>query len=105
MQPSVKKECECMEINDDNGNVERFWVRIKLKASKTDIIMGVCYRPPKQGEEVDKTLCGQLGEVSRSLLLALVGDFSFPDICQIYFIHFKFKISLQITVLGAEDTN
>jgi len=42
----VKKDCECMEINDGDYRVESSWVRIKAKANKTDIIMGVCYRPP-----------------------------------------------------------
>ena len=46
--------------------------------------MGVCYRPPNQDEEVGKTLYRQLGEVSRSLPLVLMGDFNFPDICWIY---------------------
>ena len=60
------------------------WVRIKAKANKTDIIVGVCYRSPNQNEEVDKTLYKQLVEVSRSLPLVLVQDFNFPDICWIY---------------------
>ena len=55
-----------MEINGGD-RVESLWVRIKAKGSKTDMIMGVCYRPPNQDEEVDKTLHRQLGEVSRSL--------------------------------------
>ena len=46
--------------------------------------MGICYKPPNQDEEVDKMLYRQLGEVSRSLLFVLVGDFNFPDICWIY---------------------
>ena len=46
--------------------------------------MGVCYRPPNQDEEVDKTLYRQLGEVSRSLPLVLMRDLNFPDICWIY---------------------
>ena len=36
----VKKDCECMEINDGDDRAESLWVRIKVKASKTDIIMG-----------------------------------------------------------------
>ena len=51
-------------------------VRIKAKANKTDVIVGVCYRPPTQDEEVDKRLYKQLGEVSRSLPLVRVGDFN-----------------------------
>ena len=45
-----------MEINDSDDRVESLWVRIKAKANKTDIIVGVCYRPSNQDEEVDKTL-------------------------------------------------
>ena len=52
-----------MEINDGDDRVERLWVRIKSKASKTDIIVGVCYRPPNWDEEVDKTPYRWLGEV------------------------------------------
>ena len=33
---------------------------------------------------MDKKLCKQLGEVSKSLPLVLVGDSNFPDICQTY---------------------
>ena len=73
-----------MEINDGDDRAESLWVRIKVKASKTDIIMGFWYRPPNQDEQVDKTLYRQLGEVSRSLPLVLMGYFNFPDICWIY---------------------
>ena len=45
-----------MEINDGDDRVESLWVRIIVKATKTNIIAGVCYRPPNQDEEVDKTL-------------------------------------------------
>ena len=59
-------------------------MRIKAKANKIDITVGVCYRPPNQDEEVDKTLCRELGEVLRSLPLVLVGDLNSPHICWIY---------------------
>ena len=72
-----------MEINDGNDRIESRRVRVKAKANKTGIITGVCYRPPNKDEE-DKTLYRHFGEVSRSLLLVLVGDFNFPDICWIY---------------------
>ena len=45
-----------MEINDSDDRVERLWVRTKVKGNKTDLIVGVCYRPPNQDEEVGKTL-------------------------------------------------
>ena len=56
----------------------------KAKANKTDITVGVCYRPTTQDEEVDEKLYKHLGEVSRSLPLVLVGDFNFPDVCWNY---------------------
>ena len=67
-----------MEINDGNNRVETLWVRIKTNANKTDIIVGVCYRPPNQDEEVVKTLYKQLSEVSRSLPLVPVGGLHLP---------------------------
>ena len=30
------------------------WVRIRGKANKADIMVGVCYRPPNQDEEADR---------------------------------------------------
>lgn len=52
---------------------------MKGKASKADIMVGVCCRPPNQDEGVEKILYKQLGEVSKSL--ALAGDFNFPGVC------------------------
>ncbi|CAM2111629.1 unnamed protein product [Caretta caretta] len=45
------------------------------------IMMGVCYRPPDQGDEVDEAFFRQLAEATRSHTLVLMGDFNFPDIC------------------------
>ena len=39
--------------------VESLWVRMKAKANKTDILVGVCFRPPNQDEEADKTFYRQ----------------------------------------------
>ncbi|KAK4816789.1 hypothetical protein QYF61_022901 [Mycteria americana] len=57
---------------------------IKGKANKADIMVGVYYRPPNQDEEADKIFHKQLGEVSQSLALVLVGDFNLPDVCWKY---------------------
>ena len=67
-----------MEINDGYDKVESLRVRIKVKASKTDVIMGICYRPLNQDEEVDKTLDSQLVEVSRSLPPCSCGGLQLP---------------------------
>ncbi|GAB0209859.1 hypothetical protein GRJ2_003451600 [Grus japonensis] len=57
------------------------WVRIKGRAGTGDIIVGVCYRPPDQGDRADEALYRQIGAASRSQALVLMGDFNHPDIC------------------------
>ncbi|TRZ14383.1 hypothetical protein HGM15179_012724 [Zosterops borbonicus] len=69
---------QCIETNEDG--VECLWVRIKGEANKADIVLGVCYRPPNQEEEVDNLFYKQLENVSGSSALVLVGDFKLPDI-------------------------
>ncbi|GAB0181359.1 hypothetical protein GRJ2_000601200 [Grus japonensis] len=54
------------------------------KAKKANIMVGICYRPPNQDEEVDEIFYKQLGEVLQSLGLVLMGDFNFPDVCWKY---------------------
>ncbi|KAK4827614.1 LOW QUALITY PROTEIN: hypothetical protein QYF61_019539 [Mycteria americana] len=79
------REClDSLEVNDGDDRVECLWVRIRGKANKADIVVGVCYRPPNQDEETDELFYKQLGEASRSLALVLVGDFNLPDVCWIY---------------------
>ncbi|PKU29997.1 hypothetical protein llap_19699 [Limosa lapponica baueri] len=76
----VREGYECQELIEGNSRVECLWVRIRGRASKADIVVGVCYRPPNQNVEIDEIFYKQLGEVSRSLALVLVGDFNLPDI-------------------------
>ncbi|KAK4822159.1 hypothetical protein QYF61_010420 [Mycteria americana] len=79
------REClDSLELDDGDDRVERLWVRIRGKANKADIVVGVCYRPPNQDEETDELFYKQLGEASRSLALVLVGDFNLPDVCWKY---------------------
>jgi len=47
-------------------------------------MVGVYYRPPNQDEEADEIFYKQLGEVSQSLPLVLVGDFELPNVCWKY---------------------
>ncbi|PKU33531.1 mitochondrial fission process protein 1 [Limosa lapponica baueri] len=45
-------ECfDCLELDDGDDWVECLWVRIRGKASKADIMVGVCYRPSNQDQE------------------------------------------------------
>ncbi|KAK4829368.1 hypothetical protein QYF61_003295 [Mycteria americana] len=79
------REClDSLELDDGDDRVECLWVRIRGKANKADIVVGVCYRPPNQDDEADKLFYKQLGEASQSLALVLVGDFNLPDVCWKY---------------------
>ncbi|KAM9590859.1 uncharacterized protein ACIBXB_005907 [Morphnus guianensis] len=79
------RECfDCTELHDSDNKVECLWVRMRGKANKADIVLGVCYRLPDQVEETDETFYKRLAVVSESCALVLVGDFNFPDICWKY---------------------
>ncbi|KAK4815560.1 hypothetical protein QYF61_004077 [Mycteria americana] len=79
------REClDSLELDDGDDRVECLWVRIRGKANKADIVVGVCYRPPNQDEETDELFYKQLGEASRPLALVLVGDFNLLDVCWKY---------------------
>ncbi|RMC06534.1 hypothetical protein DUI87_15971 [Hirundo rustica rustica] len=77
----IKKAFDVIGIESKEDGVEYPWVRIKGKANQADILLGVCYCPPNQEEEVDNLFYKQLGNVSGSSALVLVGDFNLPDIC------------------------
>ncbi|TRZ14453.1 hypothetical protein HGM15179_012649 [Zosterops borbonicus] len=77
----IKEAFDAKGIETKEDGVECLWVRIKGKANKADILLGVCYRPPNQEEEVDNLLYKQLENVSGSPTLVLVGNFNLPDIC------------------------
>lgn len=60
--------------------VESLCVRMRRQANKDDVVLGLCNRPPSQGEKVDEVffLHGSLWITAFSVLL---GAFSLSDIC------------------------
>ncbi|GAB0204502.1 hypothetical protein GRJ2_002915800 [Grus japonensis] len=74
----VDDQLECMELHlgMDEEPTESLWARIKGRAGAGDIIAGVCYRPPDQGDRADEALYRQIEAVSRSQALVLIGDFN-----------------------------
>ena len=55
------KECfEVTELMTGENKVESLWVKIRARANKADILVGVCYRPPNQDEETDEVFYEQL---------------------------------------------
>ena len=60
------RECfDVVELETETGNdkVESLWVRIRGKANKAGILVGVCYRLPNQDVETDEEFYRQLAEV------------------------------------------
>ncbi|GAB0207190.1 hypothetical protein GRJ2_003184600 [Grus japonensis] len=80
---SADTKLDCMELHlgMEEEPTKSLWVRIKGRAGTGDIIVGVCYRPPDQGDRADEALYRQIGAASRSQALVLMGDFNHPDIC------------------------
>ncbi|PKU42731.1 adaptin ear-binding coat-associated protein 1 [Limosa lapponica baueri] len=76
----VRDIFECLELTNGNDRVECLWVKIKGKANKADIMVGVYYRPPNQDVEINEIFYHQLAKLSQSLALVLMGDLNFPDI-------------------------
>ena len=59
------KECfEVTELMTGENKVESLWVKIRGRADKADILVGVCYRPPNQDEETDELFYEQLTEAA-----------------------------------------
>ena len=65
----------------DEEPTKSLWVRIKGKTGTSNVIVGVCYRPPNQEDLMDEALYSHIGAVSCSQALVLMGNFNHPDIC------------------------
>ena len=77
----VRRCFNVTEVMAGDDKVESLWVKIRVRADKTDILVGICYRPPNQDEETDEVFHEQLAEAVRLPALILMGDFNFPGIC------------------------
>lgn len=81
----VRQGLVCLEHDDKaDDRVEHLCIRIKGKANKTDVLMGVCCRSLHWDEEVNKVFYRCLGKVSELTALLLVGNFNLPDMCWKY---------------------
>ncbi|CAM4394956.1 unnamed protein product [Caretta caretta] len=78
----VREHYDCSELRYETAEKpECLWIKFRSVCNKSDVVVGVCYRPPDQGDEVDEAFFRQLTEASGSHALILMGDFNFPDIC------------------------
>ncbi|XP_065409830.1 uncharacterized protein LOC135972960 isoform X1 [Chrysemys picta bellii] len=78
----VREEYDCSDLRYETAEKpDSLWIKLRSVSNKGDVVVGVCYRPPDQGDEVDEAFFWQLAEVTRSQALVLMGDFNHPDIC------------------------
>ncbi|CAM4500218.1 unnamed protein product [Lepidochelys kempii] len=78
----VREWYDCSELWYETAEKpEYLWIKFRSVSNKSDVVVGVYYRPPDQGDEVDEAFFRQLAEATRSHALVLMGDFNFPDIC------------------------
>ncbi|KAG6931740.1 hypothetical protein G0U57_001044 [Chelydra serpentina] len=78
----VREQYDCSELQYETAEKpESLWIKLRSVSNKGNVVVGVCYRPPDQGDEVDEAFFQQLTEVTRSQALVLMGDFNHPDIC------------------------
>ncbi|GAB0201705.1 hypothetical protein GRJ2_002636100 [Grus japonensis] len=77
----IKKQIAFEELSLKNSHeqVESLWVRVR--DNKRNLVVGVYYRLPDQGEPIDEAFLLQLQEASHSQALILLGDFNRSDIC------------------------
>lgn len=76
-----QKECMelCLEVDEEPD--ENLWVKIKGTDWKSDVIVGVCYRPLDQEEQADEALCGQIEAPLQSQAHVLMVEFNHCNIC------------------------
>ena len=60
--------------------VENLWVRMKQKANKVHVVVGIYHQPRNHDNDTNELFYKELRDISRSAALVLMGDFNFPDI-------------------------
>ena len=57
LEQCVRERLDCLELIVGNNMVEILWVRMKVKVNdKADVVVGIHYRPPSQGDNIDELL-------------------------------------------------
>lgn len=68
----------CLGMDEELAESPR--VMTSGQTNIVDVVLGVCYGPPGEEEEVDGTFFRQLEEASWSQALVFMGDFNHPDV-------------------------
>ena len=59
----IKEYFDVEELGVGNDEVECLWMKMRGKASRGDILVEVCYKPPNQNEEKDEAFYERLAEI------------------------------------------
>ncbi|TRZ08196.1 hypothetical protein HGM15179_018912 [Zosterops borbonicus] len=78
---AITETCEELSLKNSHEQVKSLWVRTRDQGNKGNLVVGVYYRPPDQGEPIDKAFLLQLQETLHLQALILLGDFNYPNIC------------------------
>ena len=68
-------------MTEHESSADSLWIKIKGVGRNSGIMVGVCYRPPSQIEDLDEILQDQIKKFSERQDLVVMGDFNYPDIC------------------------
>ena len=68
-------------LKNSHEQVESLWIKIGDRGNNGNLVVGVYYRLPDQGEPIDEAFLLQLQEASHSQALVPLRDFSHPNIC------------------------
>ncbi|KAK4818298.1 hypothetical protein QYF61_010760 [Mycteria americana] len=77
---NARERFVCTALTVSSDVVESLWVRTRGMEKKGDVVVGVYYRLPSQNISTAELFYRQLGEISGSIALVLMGDFNCPDI-------------------------
>ena len=70
-----------LPLRNSQEQVEDLWIKIRDGTNKGNLMVSVYYRPPDQGEPVDKAFLLQLQEVLHLQSHIQTKDFNHSDIC------------------------
>jgi len=69
-----EREVEALSLKNSHEQVESLWIRISDRGNDGNLVVGVYYRPPDQGETSDEAFSLQLQEALCSQSLVPLGD-------------------------------
>lgn len=64
-----------IQLNGPDNPVESIWVKVRGKGNTHNIVVGIYYRLPGPGENVDDAFFKQLTDIARKHEVVVMGNF------------------------------